>query len=80
MSLKEPEVLSACLIRYMDGSRGSITEEVLMQFPLRPKGQESTNSSENMQTMVPDGELLEHSHVCLSGTEFSYFENLVGRA
>lgn len=50
-------------------------EEILMQFPLRPKEQESVNSSENTQAQVP-----EHSHIWLSGTEFSYFENLVGKA
>lgn len=46
-----------------------------MQFLLRPKEQESANSSEDMQAQVP-----EHSHIWLSGTEFSSSENLVGKA
>ena len=36
MSLKEPEVLSACLIRCVNGARGYVTEKILMEFPLRP--------------------------------------------
>lgn len=55
MSLKEPEVLSACLIRYVDGAREYITEKVIMQFPLGPEKQESANASEHTQTWVPDG-------------------------
>lgn len=71
MSPKEPEVLSACLIKYVDGARGYVTEKVLMQFPLRSNEQESANSSDRMQTRVPEGESLKHRHIWLAGTAFS---------
>lgn len=65
MSLKESEVLSACLIRYVDGARGFVTEKVLMKFPLRPKEQESANSSECVQTQGPGG--VSQAQAVLSG-------------
>lgn len=55
MSLKESEVLSACLIRYVDGASGCVTEKILMKFPLRPKEQKSANPSECVQTPGPGG-------------------------
>lgn len=55
VSLKESEVLSACLIRYVDGASGCVTEKILMKFPLRPKEQESANPSECVQMPGPGG-------------------------